>query len=356
MTRIKASFWAISASSLLMLGLTACHSNSSGTQTVQLLGAGSTFVNPAMGHWIQDFRQAKPNVEINYQSIGSGGGIEQVRAGTVDFGASDAPMSDQDLTAMPPVLQIPESAGPVCVTYNLPGLSKPLHLSAQALSGIFLGKITSWQDPILAGDNAGVTLPNEKITVVHRAESSGTTNAFTEYLASVNPEWAKKVGAGKAVSWPTGMGGKGNEGVTGQIKQTPGSIGYVELAYAIGNKLPVAAIQNQAGDYVLPTPASATAAIAAFTSALQKELRSPIVNPPAGAASAYPISTLTFLIVPRDGPNLQKRTALKQFLQYIVGPGQAAAVSLDYASLPAAMRQQDLDIIQQMTTQGGVMP
>jgi phosphate transport system substrate-binding protein len=309
-----------------------------------------------MGHWIQDFRQAKPNVEINYQSIGSGGGIEQVRAGTVDFGATDAPMSDQDLTAMPPVLQIPESAGPVCVTYNLPGLSKPLHLSAQALSGIFLGKITSWQDPILAGDNAGVALPNEKITVVHRAESSGTTNAFTEYLASVNPEWAKKVGAGKAVSWPTGMGGKGNEGVTGQIKQTPGSIGYVELAYAIENKLPVAAIQNQAGDYVLPTAASATAAIAAFAAALQKDLRSPIVNPPAGAASAYPISTLTFLIVPRDGSNLQKRTALKQFLQYIVGPGQAAAASLNYSPLPAAIRQQDLDIIRQMTTQGGVMP
>src|SRR3984885_14122754 len=179
--------------------LASCNSSSS---TVALNGAGSTFVYPVMGRWIQDFQQSHSNVRINYQSIGSGGGIQQVKSGTIDFGASDAPLSDQDMAQMTPVIQIPESAGPICVTYNLEGLQKPLQLSSDALAGIFLGKITSWQDPLLKKDNPGEKLPNAKITVVHRAESSGTTDAFTTYLAAVSPEWLQKVGRGKSVSWP----------------------------------------------------------------------------------------------------------------------------------------------------------
>ena len=260
-------FRAIAILSALSL-LTSCNSSSS---TVALNGAGSTFVYPVMGRWIQDFQQSHTNVRINYQSIGSGGGIQQVKSGTIDFGASDAPLSDSDMAQMAPVIQIPESAGPVCVTYNLDGLQKPLQLSSDALAGIFLGKITSWQDPLVKKDNPGEKLPNAKITVVHRAESSGTTAAFTTYLSAVSPEWAQQVSKGTAVKWPTGLGAKGSEGVTGQVKQSPGAISYVELTYATQNKLPVAAIKNQAGKYVLPSTAGTTAAIDAFKDQLAKD-------------------------------------------------------------------------------------
>jgi phosphate transport system substrate-binding protein len=332
--------------------LTAC--NSSSSNTVALNGAGSTFVYPVMGHWIQDFHGSHPNVQINYQSIGSGGGIQQVKSGTVDFGASDAPLSDQDLSEMKtPVIQIPESAGPVCVTYHLDGLSKPLQLSGATLTGIFLGKITSWQDPLLKQDNPGEQLPNSKITVVHRAEGSGTTDAFTTYLAAVSPEWAQKVGKGKSVSWPLGLGAKGSEGVTGQVKNSPGSISYVELTYATQNKLPVAAIKNEAGKYVLPSTAGTTAAIEAFKDQLAKDPRTSIANPPATAEAAYPISTLTFLIIPKDGKDVAKRTALKQFIQYVVSDGQQAASGLNYAPLPDSVKQQDLQTLGQLTVNGG---
>jgi phosphate transport system substrate-binding protein len=332
----------------LFFALMGCNSSS----TVALNGAGSTFVYPVMGRWIQDFNQSHPNVQINYSSIGSGGGIQQVKAGTVDFGASDAPLSDSDMAQMIPVIQIPESAGPVCVTYNLPGLAKPLQISAEALAGIFLGKITSWQDPLLKADNPGEQLPNSKITVVHRAESSGTTAAFTTYLAAVSPQWSQQVNKGTAVSWPTGLGGKGSEGVTGLVKQTPGSISYVELTYASQNKLPVAAIKNQAGKYVLPSPAGTTAAIDAFKDELAKDPRTPIANPPAGAPDAYPISTLTFLIIPKDGKDTQKRVALKQFIQYVVADGQQVAGALSYAPLPDAVKQQDAHALSQLTVNG----
>lgn len=341
--------WTIPAFSLLLAGVVSCHSNSN---QVTLSGAGSTFVYPLMGRWIETFQESHPNVRINYQSIGSGGGIQQVKAGTVDFGASDAPLSDQELTTMPPVVQIPESAGPVCVTYNLQGLNKPLQLSAESLTGIFLGKITTWQDPMLKRDNPGQTLPKEKIIVVHRAESSGTTDAFTTYLAAVSSDWSTKVGKGKSVDWPVGLGGKGSEGVTGLVKQNPGSISYVELTYATQNKLPIAAIKNQAGNYVLPSTASTTAAIDAFQAELAKDPRTPIANPPATAPNAYPISTLTFLIIPKDGKNVPARTALKQFVQYIVNDGQQVAGTLNYAPLPDAVKQQDLQAISQLTVNG----
>jgi phosphate transport system substrate-binding protein len=329
--------------------LTSCNSSSN---TVALNGAGSTFVYPLMGRWIQDFHQSHSNTQINYQSIGSGGGIQQVKSGTIDFGASDAPLSDQDMAQMAPVIQIPESAGPVCVTYNLDGLQKPLQLSSDALAGIFLGKITSWQDPLLKSDNPGEKLPNSKITVVHRAESSGTTAAFTTYLAAVSPEWAQQVSKGTSVKWPTGLGAKGSEGVTGQVKQLPGSISYVELTYATQNKLPVAAIKNQAGKYILPSTTGTTAAIDAFKDQLANDARTPIANPPASAPDAYPISTLTFLIIPKDGKDVQKRTALKQFILYVATDGQQAAGGLNYAPLPDAVKQLDVHTLSQMTANG----
>jgi phosphate transport system substrate-binding protein len=347
---------AVSAIALLSaLGLLISCNSSSSPSTIAINGAGSTFVYPVMGRWIQDFQQSHANVHVNYQSIGSGGGIQQVKSGTIDFGASDAPLSDDDLAKMTPVVQIPESAGPICVTYNLDGLQKPLQLSSDALAGIFLGKITSWHDPLLAKDNPGQKLPNSKITVVHRAEGSGTTAAFTTYLSAVSPVWSQTVSKGTAVKWPTGLGAKGSEGVTGQVKQTSGSISYVELTYATQNNLPVAAIKNQAGKYVLPSTAGTTAAIDAFKDELAKDDRTPIANPPASAPDAYPISTLTFLIIPKDGKDVPKRTALKQFITYVVTDGQQAASGLNYAPLPEAVKQLNVKALGQLTANGSAI-
>jgi phosphate transport system substrate-binding protein len=340
---------AVSLLAAAAFSMSACKSS---PKTIALSGAGSTFVYPVMTRWVQGFSQAHPNVQINYQSIGSGGGIQQVKAGTVDFGASDAPLTDAQMAEMKPVIQFPESAGPVCITYNLPDLTQPLQLSAETLTDIFLGKITNWQDKKIVADNPGVKLPKTPIVVVHRAESSGTTAAFTTYLSAVSDEWKTKVGAGKSVAWPVGLGGKGNEGVTGQLKQAPGAIGYVELAYAEENKLPVAKIKNLAGNYVAPSTASTTAAINAFTAQLSQDPRTPIVNPPATASDAYPISTLTFLIVPKDGADKDKRTALKNFLQYVVTDGQAAANDLSYAPLPDGVKQFDQQQLNQLTADG----
>ncbi len=345
---MKASTRAILAAATALLALTACNSS----KTIQLSGAGSTFVYPAMGRWTADYQQAQKNVQINYQSIGSGGGIQQVKAGTVDFGASDAALTDTQLSAMKPVLQLPESAGPVCVTYNIPGLQQPLRLSPEALAGIFLGTIKSWQDPVIKDANPGAPLPTTGIAVVHRADGSGTSAIFTTYLTEVSKEWAGKVGKGTQVNWPAGNGGKGSEGVTGQLRQTPGSVGYVELTYAQQNNLPVAAIENQAGHYVQPSPASTTAAINGFLGQLQQDPRMPIVNPPATAGDAYPISGLTFLIVPKDGTDVEKRQALKNFIKYVVTDGQNVATSLNYAPLPDGVKQNDLNLLNQMTAQG----
>ena len=271
----------LALSATLLLATAGCKSSGSGSgaENVQLNGAGSTFVYPVMSQWTHDFSGSHSNVQINYQSIGSGGGVQQVKNGTVDFGASDNPLSDDQLNGMKPMLQIPESAGPVCLTYSLPGLAKPVQLSADAIAGIFLGKITSWRDPVIVQDNPGVQLPNTKVVVAHRTDGSGTTNAFTTYLSAVSPEWQTKVGKGNAVSWPVGIGGKGSEGVTEQVRQSPGAIGYVELTFAQQNKLPVAAVKNLAGKYVLPNTTSTTAAIAAFSDELSKDPRPPHRQP-----------------------------------------------------------------------------
>jgi phosphate transport system substrate-binding protein len=322
-------------------------SNNQAEQSRQIIGAGSTFINPIMTHWISDFQNSHPGVQINYQSIGSGGGIQQLKQGLVDFGATDAALDDEKLKEMPPVVQVPESAGPVGVTYNLPELKTPLKLSGSALAGIYLGKIKTWQDPEIKKDNPGVALTNHPVAVIHRSDGSGTTNIFTTYLAKVSPEW-QKVGKGMSVSWPVGLGGKGSEGVSGLVKQTPGAIGYVELSYATENKLPVAEIKNQAGSWVAPTPAGTTAAIEAFQHELAADVRAPIVDPPASAKDAYPISGLTFLLVPKQPKDPVKGNIVKQFVQFIVTQGQSTAEALQYSRLPQALAEQNQKLLEEI--------
>jgi phosphate transport system substrate-binding protein len=323
-----------------------------GEGQIPLIGAGSTFVYPVMTRWISGFHGSNPNVQINYQSIGSGGGIQQLKQGLVDFGASDAALDDGQLKTMPAIIQIPESAGPVCVTYNLPGLKIPLKLSGATLAGIYLGQIKSWQDPAIRNDNPGVTLPQDPIAVAHRSDGSGTTNIFTAYLDAISPDWHKQVGRGISVSWPVGLGGKGSEGVTGVVKQTPGGIGYVELTYAAQNSLPTAQIRNRAGEWISPTAAATTAAIQAFQEELSKDVRTPIVDPPPTAKDAYPISGLTFLMVPLQGSDAAKRDALKKFIAYIIGPGQDAAGQLSYARLPQSLQSRDQALLDEMRVNG----
>jgi phosphate transport system substrate-binding protein len=317
----------------------------------ELIGAGSTFVYPIMSRWISDFQSKDPSVKINYQSIGSGGGIQQLSKGLVQFAASDMPLNDEKVQDMGGIVQVAESAGPVCVTYNLPELKEPLKLSAASLSGIFLGTIKTWQDPQIKKDNPGVNLPKTDIAVVHRSDGSGTTNIFTTFLSAVNPTWKSKVGQGLSVSWPVGLGGKGSEGVTGVVKQTPGAIGYVELTYAETNNLPVVLVQNEAKQYIKPSAESSTAAIDAFSSELAKDIRTPIVNPAASAKDAYPISGLTFLLIPRSGSgNTAKRATLKKFVTYILQEGQGIASGLHYSPLPSSLQQIDLKLLDQMQT------
>ena len=333
----------------------ACRSSSSQSQ-IRIIGAGSSFINPAMTRWIAAFQSSHPGVQINYQSIGSGGGIQQLKQGLVDFGASDAALDDEKLKDMPPLVQIPESGGPVCITYNLPELKTPLKLAGATLAGIYLGEIKSWQDPAVKKDNDGLRLPNRPIAVVHRSDGSGTTNIFTTYLAKSSQEWSTKVGQGISVSWPAGMGGKGTEGVTGVVKQTPGAIGYVELAYALANQLPVAQVRNQAGMWVSPTAVGATAAIDAFQRELASDARTPVVDPPPWAREAYPISGLTYLLVPRQAKDASKQEMVREFVRYIVTEGQASAQSLQYATLPLSLAAEDQKLLGEIQAGGSSDP
>ena len=307
----------------------------------ELTGAGATFPYPIYSKWFSDYA-AKTKVRINYQSIGSGGGIRQLSEQTVDFGATDAPMSDAELAKAKggPVLHIPTVLGAVVVTYNVPGLQKPLRLDGTTLADIFLGKITKWNDARIAALNGGAKLPATDILVVHRSDGSGTSYVFTDYLAAVSPEWATKPGKGKEVQWPVGLGGKGNEGVAGQIKQLPGSIGYVELAYAKQNKLAFADIKNAKGQFVAPSIAAVTAAAAGAAAALPTttDYRVSIVN--AAGAGAYPISSFTWLLVYRNQTNAVKSKQLLDFVKWALTEGEKSAASLDYAPLPANMAKQ----------------
>src|SRR6188474_1668748 len=264
-------------------------SGGSGTtgSTINLQGAGATFPNPLYQKWLSEYGKLHSNIRIDYQSIGSGGGIKQIKEQTVDFGASDAPMTDGDLKSAPgEILHIPTVLGAVVITYNLESVKQPLRFSPEVIADIFLGKIKKWNDTKIAADNPGVTLPANDITVVHRSDGSGTSAVFTDYLSKVSAEWKEKVGAGVSPSWPTGIGGKGNEGVTGQVKNTPNTIGYVELAYAAKNKLPVAHIKNAGGAFIEPTIEAVTAAASASAANMPDDLRISITN--AEGAQAYP--------------------------------------------------------------------
>ena len=302
-----------------------------------LNGAGATFPYPIYSKWFSDYATAT-GVKINYQSIGSGGGIRQLTEGTVDFGASDAPMSDTEMAKMKsPVLHFPTVLGAVVITYNIPGLTKAIRLTGPVVADIFAGRITKWNDARIASLNAGLKLPSTDILVVHRSDGSGTTYIFSDYLSNVSPAWAQSPGKGKELAWPVGVGGKGNEGVAGQVKQLPGAIGYVELAYAKQNSLPFADLQNASGEFVTPTIESVTTAAAAAASKLpaNTDYRLSIVN--AAGKGAYPISSFTFLLVHQTQPDATKGKKLVDFLRWYLRNGEKSAASLDYAPLPASM-------------------
>ncbi|HTR97255.1 MAG TPA: phosphate ABC transporter substrate-binding protein PstS [Candidatus Acidoferrales bacterium] len=304
-----------------------------GAQT--LTGAGATFPYPLYSKWFDAYHEKK-GVEINYQAIGSGAGIQQVKAGTVDFGASDAALSDAQLKDMPRrVLHIPTVAGAVVLAYDLPGFNGTLHLTPELVAGIYLGKITSWNDRRIVAANPGVSLPAAPILAVHRSDGSGTTNIFTSYLAAVSTAWKELVGAGTSVSWPSGVGGKGNDGVSGVVKQTPGAIGYVELAYARQNQLPIALVRNRAGQYVEPSLASTVAAVNGAAAQLAKDVRAPIVN--SASPDAWPIAGLTFLLVYQDTKDATRARQLADFLDWAIHDGQEYAEALEYARLPDAV-------------------
>ncbi|PYL17275.1 MAG: phosphate ABC transporter substrate-binding protein PstS [Verrucomicrobia bacterium] len=320
---------------LPFLGLM-CASAVSAQMTIN--GAGATFPYPIYSKWFDEYARIDPSVRFNYQSIGSGGGQKQILAQTVDFGASDGPMSDENLAKAPgKLLHIPTVAGAVVITYNLPG-SPTLKLDGETIADIFHGKIKKWNDPKIAAPNSGTSLPDQEIVVVHRSDGSGTTYIFTDYLSKVSSEWKSKVGNNTSVNWPTGLGGKGNEGVAGQVKQTPGSLGYVELIYAIQNKMPYATVKNSAGEFVKPTLDSVTAALT--TANIPDDFRFSMTNAP--GKDAYPIAGATWLLVYEQQTDAAKGKKLVEFLKWADTKGEQMARDLDYAPLPDNLRDRVL--------------
>ena len=329
---------------LALAGLAACAGDGADQQAggggggVDLTGAGATFPYPLYSKWMSDYVEEK-GVRINYQSIGSGGGIQQLLARTVDFGASDAPMNDDELSrAGAPILHFPMTLGSVAVSYNLPSVQQPLRLAGDVVADMFLGRITRWNDPRIAATNAGVTLPDEPLLPVHRSDGSGTTYVFTEYLSAVSPQWKAGPGTGKDVAWPTGIGAKGNEGVAAQIKSSPGTVGYIEIVYANQNRLQTAQIQNRSGNFVAPSPGATTAAAASVADTLSESTDYRISIIDAAGEQAYPISSFTWILVYRDQRDSVKARKLVDFLRWAVTDGQEAATALDYGPLPQQMR------------------
>ncbi len=329
----------------VVVGLAACggggdakSSTGGGGGGAELTGAGSTFAAPLYSRWAADY-VAKTGVKVNYQSIGSGGGIRQLSEETVDFGATDAPMTDDELAKAKggPIMHVPTAMGAVVVTYNLEQVAAPLKFTGDVIADIYLGKITTWNDPRIAATNPGVALPNTPILVAHRSDGSGTTYTFTDYLSAVSPAWKQAVGKGKDVKWPVGLGGKGNEGVAGTVKQTAGAIGYVELAYARQNKLPAASVRNAAGTFVAPSVESTTAAAAGVLGALpaNTDYRVSITNAP--GANAYPISTMTWILLYRAPRDTARARKVVDFVRWGLTDGQRAEPALDYAPLPESM-------------------
>jgi phosphate transport system substrate-binding protein len=304
--------------------------------------AGATFPYPIYSKWFDEYRKTHPGVQINYQSIGSGGGISQLVARTVDFGASDGPMSDEQLgQAGFKILHFPTVMGGAVPSYNVAGLATDLKFTPEALAGIFLGKITKWNDPAISGPNAGVKLPAEDIVVIHRSDGSGTTYIWTDYLSKVSPEWKSTVGNGTSVKWPVGLGGKGNEGVAGLVKQTPNAIGYVELIYAVQNNLPYGLVKNAAGEFTKATLQSVSAS--AVSAAMPADFRVSITNAP--GKGAYPISSFTWLLVPEQIADAGKREAIKAFLYWMLAQGQQFCEPLSYAKLPAEVAVKEKNAI-----------
>jgi phosphate transport system substrate-binding protein len=300
---------------------------------ILLNGAGATFPYPIYSKWFDVYKQKHSSVQINYQSIGSGGGIRQVIAGTVDFGATDTPMKDEQVTQVKTgVLHFPTVLGSVVPTYNIPAVSAELNFTQAALAGIYLGRITKWNDAEIANANSGIKLPADDIVVVHRSDGSGTTFIWVDFLSKVSKDWETKVGRDASVNWPVGLGGKGNEGVSGLVKQTPNSIGYVELIYALQNKMPYGKVQNKDGQFVKPDLAATTAAAAGAAKSMPEDFRVSITNAP--GKTAYPISSFTWLLIPATIPDATKRDTLKDFLKWMLADGQGYAEGLGYAPLP----------------------
>ena len=327
---------------LACLLLTGIAATASAQMTIN--GAGATFPYPIYSKWFDAYTKVDPSVRFNYQSIGSGGGQKQILAQTVDFGASDGPMSDENLAKAPgKLLHIPTVAGADVVAYNLPG-NPALKFDADTIAGIFLGQITKWSDPKIAATNPGISLPNSDIVVVHRSDGSGTTYIWTDYLSKISPEWKSKVGTNTSVNWPTGLGGKGNEGVAGQIKQTPGALGYVELIYAVQNKMPYAEVKNAAGNFVKATLESITAALA--TAEIPDDFRFSITNAP--GKDAYPICGATWLLVYQQQKDPVKGKKLVEFLKWAEKDGEKMAKDLEYAPLPDSLQQRVLKRIDEI--------
>jgi phosphate transport system substrate-binding protein len=311
-------------------------------------GAGATFPAPIYQKWFGEYHTAHSGIQINYQSLGSGAGIAQLTAGTVDFGASDMPMTDAQIAKLPAKsFHFPTVLGAVVPTYNVPGVTQALKFSPETLSAIFLGTITKWNDPKLVKDNPGVSLPNKDIVVAHRSDGSGTTFVWTDYLSKISPEWKSKVGSGTSVQWPTGLGGAGNEGVAGLVKQTPNAIGYVELIYAAKNKMAYGSVKNAAGAYISASTESVSEAAAGAAKAMPADFRVSITNAP--GKGAYPISSFTWLLVPAKFADASKGTAMKGFIQWMLADGQKEAAADFYAPLPkevVALELKQLALVQ----------
>jgi phosphate transport system substrate-binding protein len=332
--RMMRSKFLLVLAGLIALGFVGCSGNSGSGGEIRLQGAGATFPNPLYQKWVSEYGKQHPNIKIDYQSVGSGAGIKQIKERTIDFGASDSPMKDEDLKAAPgEILHVPTVLGAVVMTYNLAGVAQPLRFTPDVIADIFLGKLKKWNDPRIKAENSGVNLPDADITVVHRSDGSGTSAVFTDYLSKVSPEWKEKVGSGTSPNWPVGLGGKGNEGVTGQVKATPNTVGYVELAYAVQNKLPVGLIKNKSGSFVEPSIDAVTAAAAEALPITPDDLRVSITDAP--GATAYPISSYTYLLIYKDQQDPVKGKALVDFLWWGIHDGEKFAKDLMYAPLPA---------------------
>jgi phosphate transport system substrate-binding protein len=326
----------------LLLGAAAIVAAQSGT--VLLNAAGATFPYPIYSKWFDVYHTAHPHTQINYQSIGSGGGIRQLQAGTVDFGASDGPMSDEQLAQSKfKILHFPTVLGADVPSYNIAGVSGELNFTQKALAGIFLGTITKWNDPELTKANPGVNLPSADIVVVHRSDGSGTTYIWTDFLSKVSDEWKNKVGKGTSVNWPVGLGGKGNEGVSGLVKQTPNAIGYIELVYAAQNGIAFGKVQNAAGKFIKADLAGVTAAAAGAAKNMPDDFRVSITNAP--GATSYPIASFTWLLIPAHIEDAAKRDAIRDFLKWMLTEGQKYNEGLTYAQLPKAVVEKELKAI-----------